>query len=274
MRGERDTIMMGIGQAERDRLMADRMERGIIGEPERGLTSRPLVMAEDAVRTLTMGFWFRVDESVSKDTMVQMCGRISEMFGDGHEFRPLGNKGILSWRRWPGQLAGIGSSLKEMRLVIHPKRPVATIAWPEDVGEDVLERWQGDESLCLRRGLYKTQLVALGDAKNWRLEELEVIREVFRLAGWRVGGLGDIRGLGLRRRKAERKRLNDSRYVPTEARAGVLYRDDVRYQDGVRCAVGVLNQDGVRCAADATTGNGQTTTTGKRGADGDIKARA
>lgn len=76
------------------------------------------------VRTLTMGFSIRVDEDVSKDTMVQMCGRLSEMFGEGHEFRPLGNKGILNWARWPGKLGNdilATTSLKEMRLMIHPK---------------------------------------------------------------------------------------------------------------------------------------------------------
>lgn len=211
------------------------------------------IYAEDSVRTLTMGFTFRVDEDVSKDTMVQMCGRISEMFGDGHEFRPLGNKGILSWRRWPGKLEGVGTSLKEMRLAIHPKRPVEAIGWPgADVGEDVLTRWQGDESVCLRRGLYKTILVALGDAGRWQMEELEVIREVFRLAGWRVNGLRDIRGLGSVKSTKPRKRLYDPRYVPTEVRSDVVYRDDVR----------------CRLKGEETLGRRKK----KRGADGDIKA--
>jgi hypothetical protein len=181
-----------------------------------------------AVRTLTIGFAIRVDEDVSKDTMVQMCERISEMFGDGHEFRPLGNKGLLNWARWPGKLDGIGSSVKEMRLLVHPKRPVASIAWPEDVGEDVLTKWKGDDSLCMRRGLYKTQLVAHGDAKRWHMDELEVLREVFRLAGWRVNGLTDIRNLGSRISKRPRKHQNDPRYVVTVAKANVEYRDDVR----------------------------------------------
>ena len=34
--------------------------------------------------------------------------------------------------RWPGKLEGIGASVKEMRLLVHPKRPVAAIAWPGD----------------------------------------------------------------------------------------------------------------------------------------------
>jgi hypothetical protein len=185
-------------------------------------------MSTDAVRTLTMGFAVRVDEDVSKDTMAQMCERISEMFGEGHEFRPLANRGLLSWARWPGKLDGIGTSIKEMRLIVHPKRPVASIAWPGDVGEDVLVKWKGDDSLCLRRGLYKTQLVAQGDAKRWHLDELEVLREVFRLAGWRVNGLKTLRGLGSVKRSEPRKNQNDPRYVVTEAKARVVYRDDVR----------------------------------------------
>lgn len=188
-----------------------------------------LIPVEDTVRTLTMGFALRIDESVSKDTMVQMCERISEMFGPGHEFRPLGKRGMLSWVRWPGKLDGVGSSLKEMRLVVHPMRPVEVIGWPADVGEDVMERWRGDESICLRKGWYKTQLVALGDAKGWHIEELEVIREVFRLAGWRVTGLRDIRGLACYSKpRPPRKHLDDRRYVVTEPKSGVVYKDDVK----------------------------------------------
>lgn len=168
------------------------------------------------VRTLTMGFSIRVDEDATKDTLVQMCERISEMFGEGHLFKPLGNKGLLNWVKWPGQTVGIGSGQKEMRLLVHPHHRVPTIAWPTEVPDDVLVRWRDDDSLCLRRGQYKTQLLSTGDAPLWSMEELEVIRGVFRTAGWRVAGLTSIRGLGrYRPRKTPRKNLKDYRYVTT-----------------------------------------------------------
>ena len=168
------------------------------------------------VRTLTMGFTIRVDEDVSKDTLVQMCERISEMFGEGHEFRPLGNKGLLNWVRWPGQIVGVGTSLKEMRLLTHPKERMTAITWPSEVPHDVLVRWRDDDSLCMRKGLYKTQLLSYGDAPLWSIEQLEVIRGVFRTAGWRVAGLTSIRGLGkYRPRKTPRKHLDDPRYFVT-----------------------------------------------------------
>ncbi len=166
------------------------------------------------VRTLTMGMVLRVDEDVSKDTMVQMCERISEMFGPGHVFKPLGNKGLLSWASWPGKLEGIGTSAKEMRLLTHPwDKTMTSVTWPAEVPEDVLTRWREDESLCFRKGLYKTQLLATGEAGPWRKEELEIIRGVFRLAGWRVTGLNDLRGIGVyTKRKTPRKRIRDRRY--------------------------------------------------------------
>jgi len=109
---------------------------------------------------------------------------------------------------------------------------VEAIAWPSsDVGPDVLERWKDDESVCLRRGLYRTQLVAIGDdVERWNVEDLEVIREVFRLAGWRINGLRDLRGLDAVKlsKRPPRKRVIDHRYMPTVLyRGGVVYRNDV-----------------------------------------------
>ncbi len=178
-----------------------------------------LVLTEDTcpVRTLTMGFVIRVDEDVSKDTMVQMCNRLSEMFGPGHVFKPLGNKGLLNWASWPGKVEGVGSSVKEMRLLTHPReRRMEAVTWPQEVPGDVLDKWREDESLCFKKGLYKTQVLATGEARPWNKEQLDIIRGVFRLAGWRVSGIKELRGLGgYKPRDKPRKKLKDSRYVVT-----------------------------------------------------------
>lgn len=134
------------------------------------------------IRTSTMGFSIRIDEDVSKDTLVQICKRLSEMFGEGHVFKPLEKRGLLNWARWPDKLDGIGMSGKEMRLVQHGKGRVPAIAWPKDVGERVLDQWLDDESLCIRKGIYRTQLFAYGEAPCWHKDELELIRGVFRSA--------------------------------------------------------------------------------------------
>lgn len=132
------------------------------------------------IRTSTMGFTIRIDEDVSKDTLVRICNRLSEMFGEGHVFKPLERRGLLNWARWPDKLDGVGMSGKEMRLVQHGMGRVPAIAWPKDVGENVLDLWRDDESLCIRKGIYRTQLFAYGEAPCWHKDELELIRGVFR----------------------------------------------------------------------------------------------
>jgi hypothetical protein len=70
-----------------------------------------------------------------------------------------------------------------------------TIGWPEDVDEErVMELWRDDESVALRKGRYRTQLASFGGAPQWRVVELEVIREVMTAAGWRVTGVHSVRG--------------------------------------------------------------------------------
>ena len=62
---------------------------------------------------------------------------------------------------------------------------------------------------------------------------------MFRLAGWRVNGLKTLRGLGSVKRSEPRKNQNDPRYVVTEAKARVVYRDDVRCSlDEPKCKTG------------------------------------
>lgn len=75
---------------------------------------------------LTMGFTIILDEDVSKAMLVAMCEEMGAMLGEGNALRPLGGrKGLLSWWRWPGRVAGVGTVMngKEMRLVVHPQSP-------------------------------------------------------------------------------------------------------------------------------------------------------
>ena len=182
-----------------------------------------------AVRTLTMGYTIKMDDDVSKLELVNICRELALMFGEGHEFRPLKGKGLLNWTRWPGKVDGVGISSKEMRLMAHTAEANQTVSWP-DVPDNVMELWDDDGSLGIRRGRYRTQLAAYGDAPTWTREELEVIREVFMThGGWRVSRVVSLRGLGNRVWKVQRRDPKDSRYFP-QARGkgpGRKKRDDL-----------------------------------------------
>jgi len=164
------------------------------------------------IRTLTMGYSLKLDGDVSKRQIISVCKELSAMFGEGHEFRPLGNNGLLSWSKWPGKLEGVGSSGKELRLMLNYKTSMTAISWPE-VPPNVMQLWEEDDSLGMRRGVYRTQLAAYGEASRWTREELEIVRDVFMSAGWRVGLVSSIRGL---RNRGENSRVNpkDVRYFP------------------------------------------------------------
>jgi hypothetical protein len=178
--------------------------------------------------TLTMGYTFRLKEGdVTKGKMVAICREISEMFGPGHEFRPLAGKG-LQWRKWPGKREDDVMSGKEIRLLPPEKNP-EPIAWPRDVPDNVMQvrwffiyfccgvltlydrqLWDEDPSLCLRQGFYQTQLVAYGEVKRWTYPELDRIRDVLMRHGWWVSLTTHLRGLG----KASKRtvRPDDGRY--------------------------------------------------------------
>lgn len=73
-----------------------------------------------------------------------------------------------------------------------------------------MEDWREDDSVCLRRGRYRTQLAVYGEAPRWMVYELDVIREVMCGAGWRVTSVWSLRGLKAPSRLGRDPR--DSRY--------------------------------------------------------------
>lgn len=183
----------------------------------------------DSMVTLTMGHTFRLKEGdVTKGKMVAICKELGEMFGSGHEFRPLAGKG-LQWRRWPGKREDDVMTGKEIRLLPPEKNP-QPIGWPRDVPDNVMQvgpvfknvlsgffltivcwqLWDEDPSLCLRQGFYQTQLVAYGEVKRWTYPELDRIRDVLMRHGWWVSLTEHLRGLG----KASKRtvRPDDGRY--------------------------------------------------------------
>lgn len=165
--------------------------------------------SSDEVRTLTMGYTIRLDRDVSKKEMVAVCRELEDMFGPGNEFRPYAGKGLLEWKRRYGETGGGG---KMMKLVMHKRWRVETIAWPKEVPDNVMELWRDDDSLCARQGWYRTQIVAFGRAARWNRSELRLMREVFIRAGWRVSGVGSVRGTGQKYAGKCARRPDDYRY--------------------------------------------------------------
>jgi len=108
---------------------------------------------------LTMGYTIRLDRDYSKQEVVAVCRELGEMFGPGNEFRPYAGKGLVEWWRRYGETGEGGKALK---LVMHKRWRVESIAWPREVPENVMELWKDDDSLCVRKGWYRTKLLTYG----------------------------------------------------------------------------------------------------------------
>ena len=163
-------------------------------------------MDEGDVQTLTMGFTIRLDRDVSKGEMVRVCREIGEVLGTGNEVRPSAGKG-LEWARW----AGVGGG-KSLRLAMHKRWRTERVPWPQEVPADVMGVWDGDESVCVREGWYRTQLLSYGGAPRWKRDELEAMRGVMMRNGWRVSGVGSVRGMLKKTAGKAERRANDYRY--------------------------------------------------------------
>jgi hypothetical protein len=166
-------------------------------------------MNDDTKSVLTMGFTIRVKRDVTKREVIALCRELEELFGPGNEIRP-GSRGVLlDWRTWYGETGG---GCKTMKMVMHKKWRVESIAWPRDVPENVMELWKEDESMCFREGWYRTQVLACGRAPMWIRPELRLMREVMLRYGWIVCAAENIRGLRQKYPGKNERKATDYRY--------------------------------------------------------------
>ena len=150
-------------------------------------------MATMGVRTLTMGFIFKVEKDISKGQFIQMCDELESFFGPGNKFEPLPGKG-LRWAQWPGKPEGDSIGGKEIRLLVHEHKPAAFVPWPV-VEENARELWRDDPSRAITASWYRSQLAAYGSAPKWTRIELELVRDCFIRLGVRVSKVICIRRL-------------------------------------------------------------------------------
>ena len=149
-----------------------------------------------AVHTMTKGFGMKIEKSLTKGQIVELCKDLEDHFGPGNRFEPLRGKGLL-WADWPGKKQdALGS--KEMRLTLYSYKRVYDrhVVWPViEPGVDARKLWEDDPSLAVMKGGYSTQIVAYGDVPGWTGMELELVRECLMHLGIQVSGVKCIRRL-------------------------------------------------------------------------------